>query len=254
MTLSSEIFGYLDTLAPRELAMDWDNCGLQIGSRNLAVSKILVALDPFEDVCQEAISTGAQLIVTHHPLFFDPIKAVTDETAIGRAAAMLIHSGISLYSCHTDLDVAPGGVNDCLARVLGLESIETFGSENLLRRGNIPEQPLSEFLGAVKARLSCPGLRYVDAGKPCRKIAVGGGACADAIPDAVGAGCDTFVTSDIRYNRFWDASDLGLNLIDAGHFYTENPVCAYLAEKIQVHFPELTVQISQNHRDCMKFF
>lgn len=254
MTLSSEIFDYLDTLAPRELAMDWDNCGLQIGSRNLAVSKILVALDPFGDVCQEAISTGAQLIVTHHPLFFDPIKAVTDETAIGRAAAMLIHSGISLYSCHTDLDVAPGGVNDCLARVLGLESIETFGSENLLRRGNIPEQPLSEFLGAVKARLSCPGLRYVDAGKPCRKIAVGGGACADAIPDAAGAGCDTFVTSDIRYNRFWDASDLGLNLIDAGHFYTENPVCAYLAEKIQVHFPELTVQISQNHRDCMKFF
>ena len=87
-----------------------------------------------------------------------------------------------------------------------------------------------------------------------RVIAVGGGACADAIPDAAGAGCDTFVTSDIRYNRFWDASDLGLNLIDAGHFYTENPVCAYLAEKIQVHFPELTVQISQNHRDCMKFF
>lgn len=254
MTLSSEIYDFLDTLAPRELAMEWDNCGLQIGSRNLAVSKVLVALDPFEDVCREAMAVGAELVVTHHPLFFDPIRAVTDETAVGRAAALLIRGGISLYSCHTDLDIAPGGVNDCLARALGLESIETFGGENLLRRGIIPEQPLAEFLEAVKTKLGCPGLRYADAGKPCRRIAVGGGACADAIPDAVGAGCDTFVTSDVKYNRFWDAFDLGLNLIDAGHFYTENPVCTYLAEKIRGRFPELTVQISQNHRDCMKFF
>ena len=110
MTLSSQIYDFLDTLAPQELAMDWDNCGLQIGSRNLAVSKVLVALDPFEDVCREAIAVGAELVVTHHPLFFDPIRAVTDETAVGRAAALLIRGGISLYSCHMDLDIAPGGV------------------------------------------------------------------------------------------------------------------------------------------------
>ena len=72
-------------------------------------------------MCREAIAVGAQLIVTHHPLFFDPIKAVTDETAVGRAASLLIRNGISLYSCHTDLDLAPGGVNDCLARTLALE-------------------------------------------------------------------------------------------------------------------------------------
>lgn len=254
MIQSSEIFAFLDTLAPRELAMDWDNCGLQVGTVCLPVSKVLVALDPFEDVCREAIAVGAQLVVTHHPLFLDPIKSVTDESAVGRAVSLLIRSGISLYSCHTDLDLAPGGVNDCLARVLKLEHVEPIGPEKLLRRGNVPEQPLSDFLKNVKAALGCPGLRYVDAGKPCRTVAVGGGACADALATAVAAGCNTFVTSDVKYNRFWDAQDMGLNLIDAGHFYTENPVCAYLAEKIRERFPELTVQISQNHRDCMKFF
>ena len=251
---SYEIFDFLDTLAPKELAMDWDNSGLQIGSRKMPVSKVLVALDPFEDTCREAVSIGAQLIVTHHPLFFDPIQAITDETAVGRAAAILVQNGISLYSCHTNLDIAHGGVNDCLARALGLENVERIGSENLLRRGTVQEQPLEQFLEHVKARLGCPGLRYASGGKSCQKIAVGGGACADEIAVAAAAGCDTFVTSDVKYNRFWDAQDMGLNLIDAGHFYTENPVCAYLAEKIRGQFPNLTVQISQNHRDCMKFF
>ena len=113
---------------------------------------------------------------------------------------------------------------------------------------------MEQFLEAVKSRLGCPGLRYVSAGKPCRSIAVGGGACADFLAEVAAAGCDTFVTSDVKYNGFWDAQDLGLNLIDAGHFYTENPVCAYLAEKIRGQFPDLAVQISKNHADCMKFF
>lgn len=254
MTLSSEIFDFLDTLSPAALAMDWDNSGLQVGSRNAPVRKILVALDPFEDVCREAAAMGAELVITHHPLFFNPIQSLTDESAVSRAAAILIQNGIGLFSCHTNLDIASGGVNDCLARALGLENPTVFGSEQLLRKGQIPEQPLEQFLEAVKTKLGCLGLRYVSAGKPCRSIAVGGGACADFLAEVAVAGCDTFVTSDVKYNGFWDAKDLGLNLIDAGHFYTENPVCTYLAEKIRGQFPDLTVQISQNHADCMKFF
>ena len=84
-------------------------------------------------------------------------------------------------------------------------------------------------------------------------MAVGGGACAGSLVEAFYAGCDTFVTSDIKYNQFWDARDLGMNLIDAGHFYTENPVCAYIAEKMSLHFPDLVVEISKNHADCMEF-
>ena len=101
---------------------------------------------------------------------------------------------------------------------------------------------------------NAPSLRYVDGGKAVRKVAVGGGSCAGALVEAFHAGCDTFVTADVKYNQFWDAQDLGMNLIDAGHFYTENPVVAVLAQKIREAFPEIQVNISKSHADCMKFY
>ena len=254
MTTTQEIFEVLEGLAPQALAMDWDNCGLQVGSRNRAVNRVLVALDPFEDVCREADEIGAELIVTHHPLFFPSTSCINEDTALGRAASMLIRGGHTLYSCHTNLDIAKGGVNDRLAQVLGLQTVEPIGAEGLLRRGTVAPQPLGQFLATVKATLDCPGLRYCDGGKPCARIAVGGGACGSELREAADNGCDTFVTSDIKYNQFWDAQDLGINLIDAGHFYTENPVCAVLAHTLRRAFPELDVRISQKHRDCMKFF
>ena len=87
-----------------------------------------------------------------------------------------------------------------------------------------------------------------------RKVAVGGGSCADGMLEALNAGCDTFVTADVKYNQFWDARDLGLNLIDAGHFYTENPVMPVVAEKLRKAFPEIQVKISETHTDCMNFY
>ena len=125
--------------------------------------------------------------------------------------------------------------------------------EHLVRVGETDEQPLAEFLQTVKQALGCPGLRYVDGGKPVRRVAVGGGSCADGMLEAVAAGCDTFVTADVRYNQFWDAHDLGLNLIDAGHFYTENPVTRVLADTLKRAFPDISVKISETHTDCMKY-
>ena len=113
---------------------------------------------------------------------------------------------------------------------------------------------LPAFLEHVKEKLGTPVLRYADGGRPVSKVAVGGGACASELMDAYRAGCDTFVTSDVKYNQFWDAKDLGMNLIDAGHFYTENPITLCLAEKIAARFPEVAVKISETHRDCMKFY
>lgn len=254
MTTVSEIMHALETFAPLELAYSWDNPGLQVGSRKASVTKVLVALDPFEDVAQEAASFGAQLIVTHHPLLFTPAKQITDETAIGRTIQILLEHRISLWSGHTNVDVAAGGVNDILAETLGLTDISPVPPENLLRTGTVEEQSLEHFLSHVKKVLGCPGLRYVSASKPCRKIAVGGGACGGELEAAINAGCDTFVTSDVKYNQFWDGFDAGLNLIDAGHFWTENPVCAVLSDKIREAFPGLIVKISDCHTDCMKFF
>lgn len=253
MTTVSDILHFLETLAPKELKMDWDNVGLLCGSKQQPIQKILLALDPFEDVCAEAATWGAQLIVTHHPLIFAPARSVTDETAVGRCILQLCRSGISAINAHTNLDCAPGGVNDVLAQCLCLTETEPIGQERLLRAGYFSAK-LPDFLEHVKSALGCPGLRYVDSGRPVHKVAVGGGSCAGMLAEVAAAGCDTFVTADVKYNQFWDARDLGIHLIDAGHFYTENPVISTLAVKISEAFPELTVKISENHQDCMKFY
>ena len=257
MATVADILSFLETLAPRSMKMDWDNVGLLCGSKNAEVSKILVALDPFEGVCAEAAGIGAQLIVTHHPLIFSAPKAITDETSIGRCIMFLCRHGISAINAHTNLDQAPGGVNDVLAAKLGLENVQIINPKDgvgLMRCGDVEEQTLENFLRTVKETLGCEGLRYVNSGKPVKKVAVGGGSCAGGMLEALDAGCDTFVTADIKYNQFWDAKDLGLNLIDPGHFHTENPVVAVLAEKIAAAFPEIQVEISKTHTDCMKYY
>ena len=263
MTTVSDILKFIETIAPRSMKMDWDNVGLLCGDASQEVTKILVALDPFEDVAREGAEIGGQLIVTHHPLIFVPPRSVTEDTSVGRTLRYLIRHDISAVNAHTNLDQAVGGVNDVLAERLGLSGVEVIAPEGLdsegrpwglLRKGTLEEQPLEAFLARVKKALDCPGLRYVDGGRPVRKVAVGGGACGSELMDAFDAGCDTFVTADVKYNQFWDARDLRMNLIDAGHFYTENPVCHRLASALREKFPEISVEISKNHRDCMKFF
>lgn len=263
MTTVGDILDAVQQLAPVSMKMDWDNAGLLCGSCRQPVQRVLLALDPFEGVCREAERWGAELIVTHHPLIFSPLKAVTDDTAVGRSIQRLCRAGISAINAHTNLDCASGGVNDVLAGTLGLQQVQVMdpmGTDEqgrpwgLLRMGTVQQQALTAFLAEVKKRLNCPGLRYCDGGKPVHRVAVGGGACASELVDAWRAGCDTFVTSDVKYNQFWDAQDLGMNLIDAGHFATENPVVSLLAQKIAAHFPEIQVKISESHKDCMKFF
>ena len=253
MAKAKDILQFIESIAPVELKMDWDNVGLLCGRADKEVSTILVALDPFPHVCEEAAQIGADLLVTHHPLIFNELKAVTDQTSVGQAIIKLISNDITAINAHTNLDCAEGGVNDTLAQKLELTDISVIGNENLLRAGNFTST-LPAFLEQVKTKLGCEGLRYVDGGKPVSKVAVGGGSCGSELEDVIAAGCDTFVTADVKYNQFWDAKVYGLNLIDAGHFQTENPVCAVLAEKIQAAFPELRVVLAKNHRDCMKFY
>ena len=263
MATVNDILTFLEALAPRSMKMDWDNVGLLCGSRKTEVSRLLVALDPFEGVCEEAASGGAQLMVTHHPIIFQALKSITDETSIGRSIQLLCRNGISAINAHTNLDCAPGGVNDRLASALGLTEIEVINpmgvdaegrAWGLLRKGTAAEQPLSDFLSTVKTALGCEGLRYVDGGKPVRKVAVGGGACASELMDAYRAGCDTFVTSDIKYHDFLDAAGKGINLIDAGHFPTEDLITYKLTLYLAARFPELTVAKSASHREVIQYY
>ena len=153
---------------------------------------------------------------------------------------------ISAICMHTNLDAAKGGVNDVLAEKLGLHDTKPLTDEKIGRFGTLNcEKPLVEFLQDVIKYLGCNGLRYVDGGKAVHRVAVGGGACGDYIGQAIALGCDTFVTSDLSYHEFLDTK--GLNLIDAGHFPTENVVCPVLAERLQAAFPHITVALSAAH-------
>lgn len=261
MATVKDILEFLGTVAPEYMKESWDRVGLNCGHGDREVHKVLVALDPFDDVCEEALEFGAQLLVTHHALIWEP-GFVTDDTPTGSRTMFLIENGIAHINAHTNLDCAPGGVNDVLAGVLGLEEVEVIDPAGetedgtpygLLRCGNREETSLEEFLELVKERLGTPVLRFVRGSHSVSRVAVGGGACAGAMHLAVAAGCDTFVTADVKYNQFWDARELGLNLIDAGHFYTENPVVPVLAAAIAEAFPEIEVKVSEHHGDCMEF-
>ena len=262
MTTVSDILKFIESVAPPYMKESWDNVGLNCGHLNKVVKKVLVALDPFEHVCMEAKQQGADLLVTHHALIWKP-GFITDRDEQGRCTLFLIENGIAHINAHTNLDCAPGGVNDRLAQILGLEDVKVLhpvGTDEegnpygLIRIGTVEEQPLTQFMATVKAALGCEGLRYVGPSDITRKVAVGGGSCSGALWEVAAAGCDTFVTSDVKYNGFHDAVTAGVSLIDAGHFHTENPVVAVLAEKISAAFPEIEVKISQTHTDCMKFY
>ena len=262
MATVRDIFDFINTIAPAYMKESWDNVGLNCGRMDKDVKTILVALDPFAGVCKEAEDVGADLLVTHHALLWNP-GFITDETQQGKNALFLIERGIPCINAHTNLDLAPGGVNDTLATILGLDHVQVVNpvgedadgrQYGLLRCGIVKEQPLEAFLTLVKERLGCLGLRYADGGKPVHRVCVGGGACGSELMDAYRAGCDTFVTADVKYNQFWDAKDLGMSIIDAGHFHTENPVVKVLADKIAAAFPKIQVIVSKTHTDCAKFF
>ena len=262
MTTVADLLHFMEHLAPGYMKYSWDHVGLNCGRLDHPVRRILVALDPFKEACLEAKELGADLLITHHALLWNE-QFITDENEAGRNALFLIENGIASINAHTNLDCTPGGVNDALAACLGLRDV-TVPCPNgtmpdgtpygLIHVGTAEEQPLEEFLGKVRNSLDCPGLRYTDGGRKVHLVAVGGGSCASELPTVIKAGCDTFVTADVKYNQFWDAQDNGINLIDAGHFYTENPVCQVLAGEIRAAFPGIAVTVSKKHHDCMKFF
>lgn len=249
------ILDYLWTLAPIEYKEDFDNVGFLVGRGNAEVTRLLVSLDATEAVAAEAEALGCQLVLSHHPIIFHAPKHVTDADPHTRTLLSYLERGLAVISMHTNLDCAPGGVNDVLARWIGLHNVEVLEdgeTAGLIRVGETEETSLHAFAASVKERLSCPGLRYAEGRRPVRRVAVGGGACGDFIDRVAAAGCDTFVTADLKYHQFQDAAVLGLNLIDAGHFETEDPVCDMLCQRLRERFPELELFRSA-HTGCIRY-
>ena len=237
MPTVAQIEQALFQLAPKDLAFDWDN------------------------VVQEAIDCGAQLIVSHHPLMNvrwhqAEMQTLRPDRYLGRLLRRLVKTDISVISMHTNLDIAPGGVNDALAEALRIEDPGPMpGDETgLCRVGRLRNSvKLSDFAGEVCKALHANGVRYAG-DRPVEYIAVGGGACGDEIDAVIAAGCDTFVTSDLTYHQFLDAAPKGINLIDAGHFPTEDPVCAKIVAYLEKEFPQLIIIKSTSHKEVIQYF
>jgi len=265
MATVAEVYRYLDTLSPFSLQESYDNAGFLVGHGGREVHKLLVSLDITAAVVEEAARWGAELIVSHHPIIFQPARTVTDAEPVGRVLLGLIEQGIAAICVHTNLDVVADGVNDALARKLCLEQVGQLcqNGEDAQGRpygvGRVGVLPggkpsnLQAFAGYVKQTLGANGVRYVDGGKPVRRVAVAGGACSGYMDDALTQGCDTFVTSDVKYNGFLDAKALGLNLIDAGHYPTEQVICPILCDWLTKGFPGVAVRQSTVHTEVFSY-
>ncbi len=262
MPTVNDIYMFLEKKAPKSLKMDFDNVGFLAGFSNREVGRILIALDITDEVISEAIGKGTELIVSHHPLFFE-LKSVTDSDRTGRKVVRLLSNGVSAVCMHTNLDAAEGGVNDRLAEAIGLKNIGLLAVDGVSpngveygigRTGELPsEVTMAQFLPSLKQILNSAGLRYHDAGIPVRRVAVVGGSGGGDLPQALAKKCDTFVTADIKYDTFLAAKEEGINLIDADHFCTENLVCEALKSWLNEEFAALSVEISSRHGQTARF-
>ncbi|MDR0858210.1 MAG: Nif3-like dinuclear metal center hexameric protein [Oscillospiraceae bacterium] len=248
-----DIFTLLAEKAPVEAKLDYDNVGHLVGDSNAPVAKILLALDVSPWVVEEARSIGAQLIVSHHPVIRDGLKSVTSEN--GKTVLRLIQYGIAAICMHTNLDAAEGGVNTELARLLELQGAVTFEESGIARIGDLPlALSVTEFLPHVKKALGANGLRYYNAHRRVSHVAVCGGSGGTMLDDVIAVKADTFVTSDLKYDTFLHAKQAEINLIDAGHFPTENVVIPVLRGWIAEAYPALELVISESHAQTEQYY
>ena len=234
MITVAELYRHLDSAIPASLSCEWDNDGLMCcPNPQRPVKKVLLTLDITEKVIEQAIQQNFDTVVSHHPLIFRPISALNPEKAIPRKLIKLVGNNITAMSFHTRLDALSGGVNDALALCLGVKNAVPFGNRNeeMGRIGDVEPCSLSDFAHHVKTALGAPFV-LVAGNRPVKRVALLGGN-GDAFVDAAkAAGADTYVSGRLGYHQMTDAAENDINLIEAGHFYTENIVLPRLAERI----------------------
>lgn len=232
MAKVKDFYGYLNSIAPFETQEDWDNSGMLVGDMNAEVKKAAVVLDITHEEIKKAKAIGADLIISHHPVIFNPIKSVTK----GSVPYELVASSINALCCHTPLDIADGGTNDSLAELLGIEVTRT--EDPILRLGTVEPTTAQKLAGKIANTLNTK-VRYADAGKTIKKIAICTGAGCSLI-EAAGE-IDAFITGDASHHNFLDCVQAGITLIAAGHYETEIIVVPVLVKKLQAQFPNIEI-------------
>ena len=234
---------------PEDLREAWDNDGLMCSSDDSReVQRTLITLDVTEDIVDYAISHDLDLIVSHHPLIFKPLTSVTEDSHVARKVIKLIKNDISVMSFHTRADKVEGGVNDTLADILGIKDAVPFGEGDLGRIGTLAEElNMEDFSYLLKGLLDCDGVKVSDALIPVQRVAVVGGDGKSYVSAALKAGADTFVSGRIGYNVMAEAGEMGINLIEAGHFFTEHPVTQFFQTLLHRLDPDMYVEIMDSN-------
>ena len=261
MTTIQQICDFLVLFAPPRLAADWDNIGLLVGDSGREVNRLMTCLTVTPESAEEAIQEGANLIVSHHPIPFRPLKQLTTQTTTGRLLLSLISSGVAVHSPHTAFDSAAAGINQRLAEGLGLVDIrplvESIDMPNVGsgRHGKLPAPTsLSDFAQCVKSFLRVSGLHMV--GQPDRELAAVAVACGSAgefLSAARDARCQLLVTGETSFHTCLEAQATGMALILPGHFASERFGVENLASVLAAQFPTVRVWASKRETDPLRW-
>ena len=253
MTTVQQVYEVMQRLAPPELAEHWDNPGLLVDCGG-EVRRVLVTLDITPEVVAEAAAKQCTVIVAHHPVIFDPLKRLCPADV----PYQLVQAGISAICMHTNLDAAEGGVNEVLAGIFGMRDWEVF-ADGCGRVGEVEPITVPELARKAQAVLggrcnrprSGPAVqvKFADTGRTVKRLAVISGAGGSMFEDALAVGADCLLTGEANHHAAIDAVRLGLSLVAAGHYATEFPVCAAIADRLRAAFPELEVRVSGENRD-----
>lgn len=245
----------IEHIAPPALAYDWDNTGIQLRCSD-NINKVLITLDITPETAEEAKAKGCDLIISHHPLIFEPLKSLSIENAPQAVAMQLIRNGISVYSAHTSYDRAEGGIGDILARELGLQDIctELNSGEGLMRTGRLME-PLkrSAFLEYIKNTLKVNTVRISNTKIDIiKKVAVVGGSGGDFYKAAKEAGSQALITGEAKHHHFIEAAASGILLVEAGHFETERYFIEAVFMSLQSRLNELQLNVELYRADNVR--
>ncbi len=253
MTTVQQVYEVMQRLAPPELAEHWDNPGLLVDCGG-EVRRVLVTLDITPEVVAEAAAKRCTVIAAHHPVIFDPLKRLCSADV----PYQLVQAGISAICMHTNLDAAEGGVNEVLAGIFGMQDWEVF-ADGCGRVGEVDPITVPELARKAQAvlggRCNRPGsgpavqVKFADTGRTAKRLAVISGAGGSMFEDALAVGADCLLTGEANHHAAIDAVRLGLSLVAAGHYATEFPVCAAIADRLRTAFPELEVRVSGENRD-----
>ena len=249
MITAGEIFEFINEIAPFDTQMSFDNSGLLVGSMNCSSELVLTALDASCSVVEEAKKSGARMIVTHHPVIFDPLRKLYEKDAVFQAAA----NGITIISAHTNLDVARGGVNDTLAEAAGVKPDEFYDEDCALFGEFSAPGDASAIAERLCKRLGLSGLRYTDNGKLLHKAVVSCGSGGKNIFLAQKVGADAFITGEIKHHEIVFANDNNIAVFDLGHYGSEDIIIPVLTKKLSERFPGTVFRQAENDSDGVRY-